>query len=69
MFLLMMGLSDFFFFHRVNWEKISSFVVRNAVNQGATKSPDETMYHRVFVSFWLWAVLVLTYAYAGKRHT
>ena len=66
MFLLVMGFADFLVFHHVDWATLTSFVVRNAVNEGAPKSPDEKMYHRVFVLFWLWAVFILFMAYAGN---
>ena len=66
MFLLVMGFADFLVFHHVDWATLTSFVVRNAVNEGAPKSPDEKMYHRVFVLFWLWAVFILIQAYAGN---
>ena len=68
-FLLVMGLADFLIFHRVEWDTLTSFVVRNAVYEGCPKTPDERMYHKVFVFFWLWAVFILIQAYAGNITT
>ena len=65
-FLLVMGFADFLVFRRVEWDTLTSFVVRNAVYEGCPKTPDERMYHKVFVFFWLWAVFILIQAYAGK---
>ena len=66
MFLLAMGLADHLFFHQVEWDTLTSFVVRSALNESAPKSPDQKMYQRVLVLFWLLAVFILIRGYAGN---
>ena len=66
-FVFAMGLSDLFTFHKVDWDTLTSFVLRNAVYESPPISPDTKLYHRVFVIFWLWAVLILTQSYAGNN--
>ena len=67
-FLLVMGFADFLVFHHVEWDTLTSFVVRNAVHEVCPKTPNERIYHKVFVCIWLWAVLILIQAYAGIIH-
>ena len=65
-FLLVMGFADFLVFRRVEWDTLTSFVVRNAVHEVCPKTPNERIYHKVFVCIWLWAFLILIPSYAGK---
>ena len=66
---LAMGLSDLLIFHQVDWDTITSFVVRHSLIQSPPVIPDRKLYNKVFVLVWLWTVLILTRSYAGNKCT
>ena len=64
-FILAMGLVDYISSGKINWERITGFLMRVVLSQQVPKLPDNKPYKKILVIIWMWSFLVLVESYAG----
>ena len=66
-YLVTMGLADYFYRGFADWDALSGFVIRNVLSEQNFRHPTQARaYQKLLVIIWGFAMLVLVQAYAGN---
>ena len=66
-YLLTMGLADYFFWGYADWDNISGFVLRNVLSAKNYRTPHCTQaYQIILIGTWIWCMHLLVLSYASN---
>ena len=66
-YLLAMGLTDYFYYGAIDWDDIGGLVIRNILSENNFRLADrEQAYQRLLDIIWIWSMLVIVQAYSGN---
>ena len=67
-YILVLGLTDYIYYGKVNWDYLAGFVMRTAMVEGAIKPlPDVAKsYQKLLIIFWTLPMFLLAASYAGN---
>ena len=68
-YIIVMGLANYFYLGSGDWNTLSGFIVRNALSEQNSKLPDHAsarVYQKILIITLLWCALVLVQAYSGN---
>ena len=63
---IVMGLADYVVFGQVMWQKLSEFVIRNALSQHAEMPNIKRTYQNIFIIIWVTSIFIVVQCYAGN---
>ena len=67
LYIITMGLIDYWYRGFADWENISGFIIRGALSEQNGKFPNqERVCQKLLNIIWIWSMLVLVQAYAGN---
>ena len=66
-YLIAMGLTDYFYCGVTDWDDLCGFVIRNALSEQNCRFPTRAQaYQKILIITWIWSMLVIVQAYSGN---
>ena len=66
-YLIAMGLTDYFYFGVIDLDDLCGFVIRNALSEQNCRFPDRARaYQKILIITWIWSMFVIVQAYSGN---
>ena len=67
LYIIAMGFGDYIYHGSVQWDKLSGFIIRNALSEQNSSLPNNSnIYQKIFIITWVWSIIVLVNAYSGN---